>query len=302
MDYDGEASQFPDVSRFSFNPNGVLHPKPIYSQVSFAGVKKKSFSLHGSKNKGLRNLSYKVKKIIESESQTTYRFVADKLVSEDSEQKKEEQNVKRRVYDALNVLIAAGVIIKKKKFLVATPETFKSGKYYMILIGCHNKEKWQKIKEDQQNRAKKRQVLNHKKQYLIDLVKKMLCVRHIITKNNNNKSLPNSQNAAETFLKDEKVEPSQILCSQQSIQSGILLNSNVQPQIIFQLPLLAFWNKPDDLKIVIKSKKEVTLSTKKSCSFMTEVDIIQNIQQQTLMSKVFDDKAFVNFYLNLTKN
>ncbi|CAK69277.1 unnamed protein product (macronuclear) [Paramecium tetraurelia] len=302
MDYDGEASQFPDVSRFSFNPNGVLHPKPVYSQCSFTGVKKKSFSLDGSKNKGLRNLSYKVKKIIESESQTTYRFVADKLVSEDGEQKKEEQNVKRRVYDALNVLIAAGVITKKKKFLFATPETFKSGKYYIILIGCHNKDKWQKIKEDQQMRTKKRQVLSHKKQFLINLVKKMLCIRHLITKNNNNKSLPNSQNAAETFLKDEKVDPSQVLCSQQSVQSGVLLNSYVQPQIVFQLPLLAFWSKPEDLRIVIKTQKEVTLTTKKSCSFLTEIELLQDAQHQAMVSKVFDDKAFVNFYLNLTKN
>jgi hypothetical protein len=36
------------------------------------------------------------------------------------------------VYDALNVLIAVGVIIKKKKFLVATDETFKSGKYQSV--------------------------------------------------------------------------------------------------------------------------------------------------------------------------
>ncbi|CAK67695.1 unnamed protein product (macronuclear) [Paramecium tetraurelia] len=302
MDYDGEASQFPDVSRFSFNPNGVLHPKPVYSQCSFTGVKKKSFSLHGSKNKGLRNLSYKVKKIIESESQTTYRFVADKLVSEDSEQKKEEQNVKRRVYDALNVLIAAGVIIKKKKFLFATPETFKSGKYLMILIGCHNKDKWQKIKEDQQLRTKKHQVLSHKKQYLIDLVKKMLCIRHLITKNNNNKSLPNSQNAAEAFLKDEKVEPSQVPCSQQSIQSGILLYSYVQPQTVFQFPIFAFWSKPEDLRIVIKSQKEVSLTSKRFCSFMSEVELIQNVHQSALLSKVFDNKSFVSFYLNLTKN
>ncbi|CAD8133128.1 unnamed protein product [Paramecium pentaurelia] len=302
MDYDGEASQFPDVSRFSFNPNGVLHPKPIYSQCSFTGVKKKNFSLHGSKNKGLRNLSYKVKKIIESEARTTYRFVADKLVSEDIEQKKEEQNVKRRVYDALNVLIAAGVIIKKKKFLFATQETFKSGKYLIILIGCHNKEKWQKIKEDQQLLQKKHQVLSHKKQYLIDLVKKMLCVRHLITKNNNNKSLPNSQNAVETFLKDEKVEASQVLCSQQSMQSGNLLNSYVQPQIVFQLPLFAFWSKPEDLRIVIKSQKEVSLTSKKSCSFLKETELIQNVHQQVLLSKVFDNKSFISFYQNLTKN
>ena len=31
MDYDGEASQFPDVSRISFNQNAVLHHKPVYS-------------------------------------------------------------------------------------------------------------------------------------------------------------------------------------------------------------------------------------------------------------------------------
>lgn len=83
MDYDMDASQFPDMPRFNFN--GILQPKAVRS---FANVKKKTFSLNG-KSKGLRDLSYKVKKIIECESQTTYRFVADKLVQADSEQKVE---------------------------------------------------------------------------------------------------------------------------------------------------------------------------------------------------------------------
>lgn len=73
MDHDQDANQFPDI-RFNFN--GISNSKP-----SFANLKKKQFSLNGkSKSKGLRDLSYKVKKIIECESKTTYKIVADKLV------------------------------------------------------------------------------------------------------------------------------------------------------------------------------------------------------------------------------
>ena len=88
--------------------------------------------------KGLRHFSLKVCEKVEQQGVTTYNNVADELVAdlanepfddedddgdgggESSSSKKkrvayDEKNVRRRVYDALNVLTAMGIIVKEKK-------------------------------------------------------------------------------------------------------------------------------------------------------------------------------------------
>ncbi|XP_024391963.1 transcription factor-like protein DPB isoform X1 [Physcomitrium patens] len=75
--------------------------------------------------KGLRHFSMKVCEKVESKGRTTYNEVADELVAEftnpDSphvspdQQQYDEKNIRRRVYDALNVLMAVGIILKDKK-------------------------------------------------------------------------------------------------------------------------------------------------------------------------------------------
>ena len=81
------------------------------------------------KEKGLRNLSEHCYKIVQQQRKTNYKNVANQLILEMKQeneldpldvenidiQDKEEQNIKRRVYDALNVLIALGVLEKKNK-------------------------------------------------------------------------------------------------------------------------------------------------------------------------------------------
>lgn len=79
-------------------------------------------------NKGLKLLSVIVKDIVVEKQLTTYKEVADIILKDTIkfenlnlntklEISKEEQNIKRRVYDALNVLIAAGVLIKEGKYV-----------------------------------------------------------------------------------------------------------------------------------------------------------------------------------------
>lgn len=76
MKLDAEASQFPDSSRFSyFNRSQVVRPIPTFQ---FKNIKKEHFSLDGKK--GLRNLSEKVKNIIEENPVTSYKEVAEKLL------------------------------------------------------------------------------------------------------------------------------------------------------------------------------------------------------------------------------
>lgn len=77
-------------------------------------------------SKGLKLLSVVVRDIVIEKKLTTYKEVADIILRETIKDEhlntsdrceivKEEQNIKRRVYDALNVLIAAGVLQKEGK-------------------------------------------------------------------------------------------------------------------------------------------------------------------------------------------
>ncbi|XP_051182914.1 transcription factor-like protein DPB [Lolium perenne] len=80
--------------------------------------------------RGLRQFSMKVCEKVESKVRTTYNEVADELVAEFSDpnnnieapdpdnpnaQQYDEKNIRRRVYDALNVLMAMEIISKDKK-------------------------------------------------------------------------------------------------------------------------------------------------------------------------------------------
>ncbi|CAN1307856.1 Transcription factor-like protein DPB, partial [Linum perenne] len=75
--------------------------------------------------RGLRQFSMKVCEKVESKGTTTYNEVADELVAEFADPSSnlagpdqpqfDEKNIRRRVYDALNVLMALDIISKDKK-------------------------------------------------------------------------------------------------------------------------------------------------------------------------------------------
>ena len=68
-------------------------------------------------DKGLRHFSAKVCAKVEAKGVTTYNEVADDLVQEIGLEigKCDHKNIRRRVYDALNVLMAIDIICKEKK-------------------------------------------------------------------------------------------------------------------------------------------------------------------------------------------
>lgn len=70
--------------------------------------------------KGLRHFSMKVCEKVQEKGKTTYNEVADDLVTEELKNNSydnncDQKNIRRRVYDALNVLMAINVISKDKK-------------------------------------------------------------------------------------------------------------------------------------------------------------------------------------------
>lgn len=85
---------------------GLLGPEPALSGLR--------------PNKGLKFLSIKLKEVICRKGYISYKKVADELVSElilqeNPESERAGKNVLRRVYDALNVLIAVGAIVKTNR-------------------------------------------------------------------------------------------------------------------------------------------------------------------------------------------
>ncbi|NXD76519.1 TFDP2 factor, partial [Halcyon senegalensis] len=81
-------------------------------------------SKKGDKNgKGLRHFSMKVCEKVQRKGTTSYNEVADELVSEftnstnhlATDSAYDQKNIRRRVYDALNVLMAMNIISKEKK-------------------------------------------------------------------------------------------------------------------------------------------------------------------------------------------
>ncbi|CAN8257268.1 unnamed protein product [Cochlearia groenlandica] len=99
------------------------------SQGASGGKKKKKRAQRAAgpdkSGRGLRQFSMKVCEKVESKGRTTYNEVADELVAEfalpnndgtpPDQQQYDEKNIRRRVYDALNVLMAMDIISKDKK-------------------------------------------------------------------------------------------------------------------------------------------------------------------------------------------
>ncbi|XP_031117803.1 transcription factor-like protein DPB isoform X2 [Ipomoea triloba] len=91
-----------------------------------AGKKKRGQRASGGdkSGRGLRQFSMKVCEKVESKGRTTYNEVADELVADfadpnntlaSPDKQYDEKNIRRRVYDALNVLMAMDIISKDKK-------------------------------------------------------------------------------------------------------------------------------------------------------------------------------------------
>lgn len=88
-----------------------------------AAASSSSASAMAEKGTGLRHFSMQVCKKVEEKGTTTHNEVADELVQEILEEKQrtgsdvgyDEKNIRRRVYDAINVLMAMDIISKHRK-------------------------------------------------------------------------------------------------------------------------------------------------------------------------------------------
>ncbi|KAL6509019.1 hypothetical protein OROGR_023126 [Orobanche gracilis] len=125
-----EAAMAPNIgdSTFLLLNKLAIQGDDAGSQGTAGNMRKKrgQRAVVGDKNgRGLRQFSMKVCEKVESKGRTTYNEVADELVAEFADpscslssadqQQYDEKNIRRRVYDALNVLMAMDILSKDKK-------------------------------------------------------------------------------------------------------------------------------------------------------------------------------------------
>ena len=126
--------------------------------------------------RGLRHFSMMVCQKVEEKGTTTYNEVADELVKkvvaerlkEDPNGKFDEKNIRRRVYDALNVLMAMDIISKEKKEI-----TWK---------GLPTAAK-QDMESMQKEIDYRKYQLEQKKEALRDLLVQQVCFRNLVLRN-----------------------------------------------------------------------------------------------------------------------
>ncbi|KAG8372119.1 hypothetical protein BUALT_Bualt12G0033300 [Buddleja alternifolia] len=128
--------------------------------------------------RGLRQFSMKVCEKVESRGRTTYNEVADELVTEfadpnnnpasPDQQQYDEKNIRRRVYDALNVLMAMDIISKDKKEIQwkGLPRTSLNG-----------------IEELKNERLGLRSRIEKKSAYLEELEEQYVGLQNLVTRN-----------------------------------------------------------------------------------------------------------------------
>ncbi|XP_070539378.1 transcription factor Dp-1-like isoform X2 [Ptychodera flava] len=146
----------------------------VESDFSDSAKKKK-----GEKGgKGLRHFSMKVCEKVQKKGVTSYNEVADELVAEFSDptrimtptdqQAYDQKNIRRRVYDALNVLMAMNIISKEKKEIrwIGLPTNSAQE--------CANLELEKKAKEDR---------IRQKTQQLQELILQQIAFKNLVQRN-----------------------------------------------------------------------------------------------------------------------
>lgn len=160
----------PKPKKFSKSPSTqttrYLTPSPLntpYSEESEMETPRSA--------RGLKHLTTLVKNLVCKHQPTSFKNVAVKLIDElivtdGSERVKEEKNVRRRVYDAINVLIAAEVLERNGR-------------------NVSWKEKWDNVESDLNRGEHEKRIrkVEDKKRELQVILSKYLAIKHLMHRN-----------------------------------------------------------------------------------------------------------------------
>ncbi|KAM9453266.1 transcription factor Dp-2-like isoform 2-T2 [Salvelinus alpinus] len=142
-----------------------------------SGDSSASKRLKGDKNgKGLRHFSMKVCEKVQKKGTTSYNEVADELVVEfthsttvmATDSVYDQKNIRRRVYDALNVLMAMNIISKEKKEI------------RWIGLPTNSAQECQNLEVEKQKRLKR---IRQKRTQLEELILQQIAFKNLVQRN-----------------------------------------------------------------------------------------------------------------------
>ncbi|XP_058645239.1 transcription factor Dp-1b isoform X2 [Onychostoma macrolepis] len=164
-------------------PAGLLltspHTPTTHLQTQESSPWSTGRSRKGDKNgKGLRHFSMKVCEKVQKKVVTSYNEVADELVSELSSGDNnispndahvyDQKNIRRRVYDALNVLMAMNIISKDKKEIK------------WIGFPTNSAQECQDLEAERQRRLER---IKHKQSQLQELILQQIAFKNLVQRN-----------------------------------------------------------------------------------------------------------------------
>ncbi|KAG6623669.1 transcription factor Dp-1 [Phytophthora cinnamomi] len=184
------AASTPVKSGAGKKPSSIPTPLPSPSFTSPSPGKKRKYL---KINKGLRHFSMKVCQKVEEKHVTSYNEVADELVREfvtmrPNDAVYDEKNIRRRVYDALNVLMAMDIISKERKEI-----------------------RWKGLPSNMQHdtemllaeRNERMKSVEQKKQHLQDLLVQQVAMKNLLKRNAERKRKESDNPTAATIVRDE---------------------------------------------------------------------------------------------------
>ncbi|ETL38889.1 hypothetical protein, variant [Phytophthora nicotianae INRA-310] len=144
-------------------------------------------------NKGLRHFSMKVCQKVEEKHVTSYNEVADELVREfvtmrPNDAVYDEKNIRRRVYDALNVLMAMDIISKERKEIrwKGLPSNLQHDTEMLLA-----------------ERNERMKSVEQKKQHLQDLLVQQVAMKNLLKRNADRKRKESENPTSATIVRDE---------------------------------------------------------------------------------------------------
>ncbi|EEY54594.1 transcription factor Dp-1 [Phytophthora infestans T30-4] len=169
-------------------PTASTLASPSFTSPS-PGKKRKYLKI----NKGLRHFSMKVCQKVEEKHVTSYNEVADDLVREfvtmrPNDAVYDEKNIRRRVYDALNVLRAMDIISKERKEIrwKGLPSNLQHDSEMLLT-----------------ERNERMKSVEQKKQHLQDLLVQQVAMKNLLKRNAERKRKESENPTAATIVRDE---------------------------------------------------------------------------------------------------
>ncbi|KAL4509238.1 hypothetical protein ABPG72_018169 [Tetrahymena utriculariae] len=272
----------------------------------------------GNRNeRGLRILSKEVLDIVREKNETTYKEVTEEIIQNRQKNNQslgqDEQNIKRRVYDALNVLIAAELITKteKKKIKYSKPLNGICSKIQKIPANKSSKEGINNVVsnnqlEKQQNQKtyfknsldSKKDRLKRKNDILKDLILKMVASKHLIKRNVQNELVKINEEQNDTLGNSASSKESNQTLKCVSLSKGAATNG--EEQIKLKFPFIACQSPPDNSKMSFKKfTSGLAICSMKQLKLKGDIDLLVQIyNMDTGTNKVNDVQEFIDHNLN----